>query len=79
MIGERNARDELCMVYEVMRGLKCFMHVEAFDTMVWHGRKVSCPRLLVGISIYFAACINQTSPNSTVSCHRSVQILGSLP
>ena len=51
------------MFYEVMRGLKSFMHVEAFDTMDWHGRKGSCPRLLVGISIYFTTCINQISPN----------------
>ena len=33
MIGERNARDELCMLHEVMRGSESFMHVEALDTM----------------------------------------------
>ena len=71
--------DELCIFYDVMGGLKSFMHVEAFDTMDLHGRKVSCLRLLVGISIHFATCINQISPNASVSCHRSVQILGSLP
>lgn len=49
------------MLYEVMKGSTRLVHMEAFDTMVWRGRTVSCPRLLVGIPIHYATCVNQTS------------------
>lgn len=52
------------MLYEVMRGSASLMHTEAFDTIVGRGRTVSYPRLLVGIPVHYATCVNQTSSKS---------------
>lgn len=67
------------MFHEVMRGSKSFMHVEAFDTMVWRGRTASFLRLPVGISIHYSTWVNQTSPKSWVCCCNIVEIIDCLP
>ncbi len=54
--------DELCVFHEVMKGSTSLGHLKAFDTMVWRGRAVFCPRLLAGISIHYATCVNKYGP-----------------